>query len=303
MDKIAAPGYPLHITRSLLAAEKECARSGATTGCEAAVMRLAEAIIYYVGAVAVGQYSQALFTQGIEPDPTLSRSLRSLRRLLPGQWLGWASRGLRVVHDEQVVGLARWYSGEKGVDVTSAYEALRRAMVEYLAYTGEYGPRSAVSPRLLLELIDQFRIRRGKMPGDALPPDLQAEVSAALLSGLRAMLLNAAFLSEYPLYAPQQRRLLMGAKATTPMPPMTAPTDTTATILLYPPGEIPDYTKRPNLQAEQIPLFPLDPLLVYIHCDRCDRYLIAALKEVVANAPSYVGIDPDCGHGLAKGEM
>ncbi len=259
-------------------------------------MRLAEAIIYYVGAMAVGQYSQALFTQGIAADPTLSRSLRSLRRVLPGQWLGWASRGLSVVPDGQVVGLDRWYSGEKGEELASAYEALRSAMVEHLAYTGEYGPRSAVSPRLLLELIDQFCIRRGKMPDDALPPDLQTEVSAALFSGLRGMLLNAGFLSEYPLYAPQQRHFLMGAKATTPMPPISAPTDTTATILLYPPGEMPDYTKRPNLQAERIPLFPLDPLLVYVRCDQCDRYRIAALKEVVVNAPSYVGLDPDCGH-------
>jgi hypothetical protein len=146
--------------------------------------------------------------------------------------------------------------------------------------------------------VDQYRIRRSKLSPGTLPADLERETASRLLAGLRELIAMASFLSEYPLYAPQQRQLLMGAKPTTPMPPMSAPTDTTATILLYPPGEAPDYTKRPNLQAERVPLFPLDPLLSYLRCPECDRPVVAALRQVIAGAPTYLGLDPRCGHEI-----
>ncbi len=91
----------------------------------------------------------------------------------------------------------------------------------------------------------------------------------------------------------------MGATATMPMPPMTAPGDAEGSLLLYPPGEAPDYTKRPNLQNERMPLFPLDPLLVYARCDVCDTYRVGALREVVNGVPFYIGLGPECGHKLA----
>jgi hypothetical protein len=104
-------------------------------------------------------------------------------------------------------------------------------------------------------------------------------------------------MGEYPLYAPQQRQLLMGLSATAPMPPMTAP-DTEATILVYPPGEPPDYTKRPDLTAERLPLFPLDPLLAYLRCEQCGTHRMAALSEVAGGTPAYRGLDPECRHTL-----
>ena len=98
----------------------------------------------------------------------------------------------------------------------------------------------------------------------------------------------------------KQRQLLMGLKPTTPMPPISPPGDVAAaaTILLYPPGEAPDYTKRPSLQTEREPLFPLDPLLVYLWCSQCERNVVAALREVVANEPVYLSLDPECEHNI-----
>ena len=290
--------YPLHIQRALDAAELSCeGKDGAE--CHAAVLRLTDALIYYLGAVAVAQYGQAHITERAEADPTLNRSLRSLRRVLPGQWLGWAARGLQAVPAGTigtVEGVAEWYTEEQSGTMSGAYAALRGLMVEHLSYTGESGPRERVSPRHLLELIDQYRIRRSKTPTEALPPDFDVQVSGALLPGLRALIESADWLTAYQLYAPGQRQLLVGEKPVTPMPPVSAPADLPASLLLYPPGEEPDYTKRPDLQSERAPLFPLDPLLVYIHCPRCDRYRVAALQEVVQNQPAYLGLDPDCDH-------
>lgn len=290
-------GLPLLMAQAQQAAEKAC-NGGDTAECDGAVMRLADAVAYYVGAVAVAQYSQALYTEQIEADPTLNRSLRSLRRILPGQWLGWAARGLESTPDGPVAGLYNWYAKPQGGAISEAYAVLRRVMVGRLGYTGEYGERDEVSPRVLLEMIDQYRIRRGKASPDSLPPDIGGEVAGVLLTGIAEMLDEAEFLREYLLYAPQQRQLLMGLKATTPMPPMSAPGDATASILLYPPGEAPDYTKRPNLQAERVPLFPLDPLLIYTRCEECDRSVMGALREVVDGMPTWLGLDPRCGHSI-----
>ncbi len=300
MNANQSPLYPLPVSRALAVAEQaSAAAADDSTSYHAAVLRLADAIMYYLGAVAVGQYSQALYLGNAQVDPTLNRSLRNLRRLLPGQWLGWISRGLAATPNGPVEGLAAWYSGEQDRgELPKAYQAVQRIMADTLAYTGEYGPRDRVSPRLLLELIDQYRIRRSKTPSDTLSPDIDAQVSNALLSGLRALLASADFITRYPLYAPNQRQLLTGSKPTVPMPPISAPADSTATILIYPPGEAPDYTRRPDLQTERLPLFPLDPLLVYIHCPQCDRYRVAALREVVGGKPSYLGLDPDCGHTI-----
>ncbi len=300
MDKISDSHYPLPIARALQATEQNCSSSeDGAASCLAAVLRLADALTYYLGAVAVAQYSQSVYTGQIEADPALNRSLRSLRRVLPGQWLRWTADGLAAAPNGPVEGLAAWYFHEENGEIARAYKGLRQAMVGHLAYAGDYGPREKASPRHLLELIDQYRIRRGKVPPDTLPPDFDERVAEAILPGLRAALGSTDFLTEYQLYAPQQRQLLTGLKAATPMPPMSDPPDTAATILLYPPGEAPDYTKRPNPQAERLPLFPLDPLLVYLRCPQCALYRVAALQAMVAGAPHYVGLDPDCGHEIA----
>jgi hypothetical protein len=292
---------PLPIARGLLGAEEVCAQDSA--GCYGAIVRLVDSLTYYLGAVVVGQYSQGLYTGQIEPDATLNRSLRSLRRVLPGQWLGWAARGLEAAPNGPVEGLAGWYSGRQGGDIARSYEELRRAMVEQLGYTGEYSAREEVSPRILLEMIDHYRIRRSKVAAGDLPPDFEAQVGRILMGGLHTLVDSAGWMREYQLYAPQQRQLLMGPKPTVPMPPIPAPADTEATLLLYPLGEAPDYTKRPNLQAERLPLFPLDPLLVYLRCEQCGEYRVAALSEVAGGVPKYVGLDPECGHemGLVVG--
>src|ERR687887_228511 len=88
--------YPLPVTRWLEAAERSCA-AGEGVACHESAVGLADALAYYLGAVAVAQYSQALYRERIAPDPTLNRSLRNLRRVLPGQWLGWVSRALAAI--------------------------------------------------------------------------------------------------------------------------------------------------------------------------------------------------------------
>jgi hypothetical protein len=263
-------------------------------------MRLASALAYYTGAIAVAQYTQELLTGQVEPDPTLGRSLRSLRRVLLGQWLGWAARGLAAAPGGPVEGLAGWYDTRQAGDVADAYAGLLDPMRAHLAYNGDYGPQETASPRTLLELVDQYRIRRGKAPADALTPDFDRNVMDRLLPGLRAMVEGAAFLGEYDLYAPQQRQLLMGPKPTTPMPPIQAPAEAAeaATLLLYSPGEEPDYTRRPDPEKQRQPLFPLDPLLAYLPCPHCNRHRVAALQEVIAGTPHYVGLDPDCDHEI-----
>ncbi|MDQ6693320.1 MAG: hypothetical protein M3014_02730 [Chloroflexota bacterium] len=296
MYKKDAYPYPLPISRALEAAEKICVDDGSSQ-CHASVLRVADALTYYMGSVAVAHYSQAYYTGQIEVDPTLNRSLRSLRRLLPGQWLGWIARGLQAAPAGAVPGLADWYA-QVIPGAAPAYEELRRLMVERLSYTGEYGPRQSVSPRLLLEIIDQYRIRRARSEPGSEDAELDTAVSGVLLPGLREVIEAASFLVNYPLYAPQQRQLIMGLKAATPMPPMSSPGDADATLLLYPPGEEPDYTKRPNLQVERLPLFPLDPLLVYINCVQCGKYRVAALQGVSNDRPTYLGLDPDCGHSI-----
>jgi hypothetical protein len=293
---VAKEKYPLPISRWL-----EAARNGDDGRQHEAVMRLADVITFYLGAVAVGGYFQALYTGRIEADPTLARSLGSLKRVLPGQWLLWTARGLGATADDNAGGmeqLSAWYMRLQSGGVAEAYRGLREVMVERLGYSGEYGPRETVAPRVLLEMVDQYRIIRGKKLEGQASFGQDDEVAGLLLGGLEALLESSDFFTEYELYAPQQRQLLMGKKAVTPMPPMSAPGDAEASLLLYPPGEAPDYTKRPNLQNERAPLFPLDPLLIYGRCDICDVYRVGALRGVVDGVPSYVGLDPECGHNL-----
>src|SRR4029079_15480826 len=142
----------------------------------------------------------------------------------------------------------------------------RGVMVAELEYAGDYGPATEVSPRLFLELLDQYRIRLSKSSPEALSADQRLALGKIILSGLHALLESGRFLAEYRLYAPQQRKLLMGLEESTPMPPISAPEDAmeAATLLFYPPGALPDYTKRPGTQPDIVPLFPLDPLLAYL---------------------------------------
>jgi hypothetical protein len=296
--------YPLPIARALDAAEKTCAGEAAPDVCHEAVLGLASALACYLGAIAVAQYSQALYTDQVSPDPTLDRSLRSLRRILMGQWLLWAARGLAAIPQGSVEGLADWYATKQGGELAAAYQGLRTLMVEHLAYAGDYGPQETVSPRTLPEMVDQYRIRRSKTPAGTLPSDFDARVAERLLPGLRAAVQSGAVLKEYDLYAPQQRQLLMGLKPVTPMPPISAPPEAAAaaTLLLYPPGELPDYTKRPDFTKERLPLFPLDPLLTYLPCPHCNRHRILALHELTGGTAAYVGLDPDCGHRIGVRE-
>jgi hypothetical protein len=290
--------YPLPISRALKAAD-----SDAAPHTPHLVLHLADALTYYLGAVAVGQYSRATLTGEIEPDPTLNRSLRNLRRVLPGQWLLWIARSLEATPNAPVEGLAAWYNTRERGPVAEAYSTLLHTMREKLDYTGDYGDREQASPRDLLELIDQFRIRLGKVGEAALSPEDASVLSGAIVSGLRAAIESAPLLSAYQLYAPVERKLLMGLKPTTPMPPMSFPPfEEILTLLLYPPGDPPDYTKRPKLDQERMPLFPLDPLLSYLWCAACDTHRIFALRESQPPTFTYVGLDPDCGH-ISQGEV
>src|SRR5687768_6728189 len=270
--------YPLPISRALQAATEHSALPTSSGGLTLhSALQLADALTYYLGAIAVAQYSRATLTGAIEPDPTLSRSLRSLRRVLPGQWLLWAARGLAATPDGPVEGLAAWYDTRERGLVAEAYSALLHTMRERLTYTGDYGDREQASPRDLLELIDQFRIRLKKVGEDALSAEGTSAVSGVIVSGLRAAIDSAPFLSSYDLYASGERKLLMGLEPTTPMPPLATPPGASelATLLIFPPGEIPDYTKRPRLGEERQPLFPLDPLLAYLYCSTCDTHRVA----------------------------
>jgi hypothetical protein len=300
MDKATTPLLPLHIARALRAVES----SPSGSDQHARVVDLADGLLYYVGALAIAQYSQAVVLEQINADPTLNRSLRSLRRILPGQWLGWTARALEATPKGVVEGLSEWYSQDSSAALATSYEELRAIMVADLAYAGDFGSRTFVPPRSLLELLDQYRIRRDKTPSETLQGDLDERVVNALLPGLRSAIDGTSFLREYVLYAPGQRQLLMGIKATTPMPPMSAPADLvdTATILLYPPGTIPDFTKRPRRDDESGPLFPLDPLIVYIESKECDRFIMAALSRVENGRPVYKGLDPECKGEIKQGE-
>jgi hypothetical protein len=298
MDKATTPLLPLHIARALEAADS------AAPGRDHhdRVIELADNLLYYLGALAIAQYTQALVLEQISADPTLNRSLRNLRRILPGQWLGWTARALEATPKGIVEGLSQWYLREGATALTTAYEELRGIMVADLSYNGDFGPRTFVPPRLLLELVDQYRIRRDKASPEALEGavDLDERVANALLPGLHSTIDGAGFLREYVLYAPGQRRLLMGNKATTPMPPISAPIDLadTATVLLYPPGTLPDFTRRPLRDEERAPLFPLDHLIVYIESKESGRFVMAALNRVENGVPVYRGLDPEC-----KGEI
>jgi hypothetical protein len=298
MDKATTPLLPLHIARALGAADS------AAPGRDHhdRVIELADNLLYYLGALAIAQYTQALVLEQISADPTLNRSLRNLRRILPGQWLGWTARALEATPKGIVEGLSQWYLREGATALTTAYEELRGIMVADLSYNGDFGPRTFVPPRLLLELEDQYRIRRDKTSPEALEGavDLDERVANALLPGLHSTIDGAGFLRDYVLYAPGQRRLLMGNKATTPMPPISAPNDLadTATVLLYPPGTLPDFTRRPLRDEEREPLFPLDPLIVYIESKESGRFVMAALNRVENGMPVYRGLDPEC-----KGEI
>jgi hypothetical protein len=300
MDKASTPLLPLHIARALRAVDK------ATQGTEqhARVLELADGLLYYLGALAIGQYSQAVVLEQINADPALNRSLRSLRRLLPGQWLGWTAKGLEATPNGVVEGLSEWYLHESMPELAKAYTELLSITVVDLTYTGDFGERTFVPPRALLELVDQYRIRRGKVSPEALPGDLDERVAGALLPGLRAAISRARFLEDYVLYAPAQRQLLMGVKAATPMPPMSAPADLldAASILLYPQSSVPDFTKRPSGDEENRPLFPLDPLIVYIESKECDRFVMAALSGVGGGKPVYKGLDAECKGEIKQGE-
>src|SRR3954447_19759089 len=132
--------YSLPISRGLVAAEQACF-SGEGGECHAAAFRLADAVAYYLGAVAVAQYWQGQYEGTSEADPALNRSLRSLRRVLPGQWLGWTAKALATAPKGPVEGFAEWYTEEQEDVVAAAYTDLLRVMVEQLGYAGDYGPR------------------------------------------------------------------------------------------------------------------------------------------------------------------
>ena len=118
MDKATTPLLPLHIARALRAVDK------ATQGTEqhARVLELADGLLYYLGALAIGQYSQAVVLEQINADPALNRSLKEPATHFAGQWLGWTAKGLEATPNGVVKGLSEWYLHESMPELVMAYD-------------------------------------------------------------------------------------------------------------------------------------------------------------------------------------
>jgi hypothetical protein len=253
----------------------------------------AEWMTCYLAAVAISAYEQHV-AEGGAPDPALNRSLRSLRRVTFGQWLGWARSALAAVPKEAalVPGLRAAYEDTETGMMLMGYEGLRGLMVVQLGYTGEYGHREAVSPRLLLELINQYQLRLATHPP---PPEAGFEEMAAvsvLGPGVRAVYSRMALLAPYPLLAlvrtPQGVEALrlqgLGASA--------------SSVELEPGAEPPGSLLLAT--PEEMPALVLDPWLIYAECRQCGTAQVAAFAGQEAGARRYRGLD--CEHRWTQDE-
>jgi hypothetical protein len=250
-----------------------------------ALLALAETLTDLLGGMAIAAYTQ----RGATADPTLNRSLRNLRRPTLGQWLGWVRGALAAVppDDAPVPGLAAAYEATDTNLLLLGYEGLRGQMVVYLGYSGDYGQQEAASPRLLLELINQYQLRLATHPPD---PDSGWDpmgIVTVLAPGLRSALSRFAMLADYPLLglvrdtAGQVEVLrLMGMGATESSVELEPDVEPPGTLLLADPDEL--------------PMLVLDPWLVFNRCPECGNVQVAAFAGQEGPQAQYHGLD--CGH-------
>jgi hypothetical protein len=250
-----------------------------------ALLVMAETLAAVLGGIAVAAYQG----RAAQPDPALNRSLRTLRHVTLGQWLGWVRAALAAVPaaEAPIPGLAATYEALEDNLLLFGYEGLRGQMVVYLGGAGDYGPREAASTRLLLELINQYQLRLAKHPP---APDSGWDpmgIVTVLAPGLRAALSRLARLADYPLLGlvrdtggQVQVLRLMGFTAeesSVELDPEAAPP---GTLLLADPDEM--------------PMLVLDPWLIFARCPECGNTQVAALAGQRDGGTDYFGLD--CGH-------
>ncbi|HMA37851.1 MAG TPA: hypothetical protein VKY74_25595 [Chloroflexia bacterium] len=253
----------------------------------------AETLAFYLAAVAISAYEQSQ-AEGGPPDPTLNRSLRNLRRLTFGQWLGWVRTALGAVPSAQalVPGLQAAYETPDSGMTLFGYETLRGLMVVGLGYTGEYGAREVASPRLLLEMINQYQLRRATHPPapDAGFDDMA--VVTALAPGLRAAYSRVALLAAYPLLG-----LVRTAAGATEVVRLAGLGITASTVELEPEVAAPGTLLLAN--PDELPMLVLDPWLIYAECTQCGQVQIAAFAGQAGVTLRYHGLE--CEHNWARG--
>ncbi len=254
---------------------------------------LAETLVDYVAAIALAAYA-ADQAAGAPPDPTLNRSLRSLRRPTFGQWLGWAAAGLVAVPPEgaPVPGLAAAYETPHADLMLTAYEGLRGIMVVQLDYTGEYGAREAVSPRLLLELLNQYQLRLARHPPAPAVGFDEMAVIAVLGPGLRTVLGHLAVLAAYPLLA-----LARGEAGAIEVLRLQGLDVVEAAVELEP-GAAPPGTLL-LADAEDQPMLVLDPWMIFAACPECGQVQVAVFAGREGDVLQYHGLE--CEHTWTQG--
>jgi len=252
----------------------------------------AEWLAYYLGAVAIAVYEQ-LRAAGGSAAPTLDRSLRNLRRPTYGQWLGWVRGALGALPAEHdlLPGLQPAYEDADRGMLLLGYEGLRAIMVVLLGYTGEYGAREAASPRLLLELINQYQLRRVK---HTLPPDSgfdEMAVVSVLAPGLRACYGRLGLLAAYPLLG------LLQTPDGVEVVRLQGLSVTASSVELEPDSSPPGTLLLAN--REELPVLVLDPWLIYAACPECGTIQIAAFAGQEGAARRYHGLE--CEHTWERG--
>jgi hypothetical protein len=250
-----------------------------------ALLALAETLTRLLGGIAVAAYTQ----RGATADPTLNRSLRSTRRLTWGQWLGWVRGALAAVPDADapVSGLAAAYEATDTNLLLLGYEGLRGQMVVYLGYTGDYGHEEAASPRLLLELINQYQLRLSTHPP---PPDSGWDpmgIVTVLAPGLRAALGRFPMLADYPLLG-----LVRDADGQVQVLRLTGFSATESSVEMEPDVEPPGTLLLAD--PDDLPMLVLDPWLVFARCPECENVQVAAFAGQEGAQMRYQGLD--CGH-------
>ncbi len=252
----------------------------------------AETLAYYLGAVAISAYEQYQ-AEGGTPDPALNRSLRNLRRPTFGQWLGWVRAALAAVPAGEALlpGLAAAYETPDNGMLLLGYEGLRQMMVVQLGYTGEYGVRDAASPRLLLELINQYQLRRANHP---LPADSGFDEMGAvsvMAPGLRAALGRLALLAAYPLLGlvrtPGGTSEVLRLQGLSPQP---------GSVELDPAAAAPGTLLLAN--PDELPMLVLDPWLIYVECPQCGQVQVAAFQRREGETFHYRGLE--CEHAWGQ---
>ncbi len=250
-----------------------------------ALLVLAETLTYVLGGIAIAAYTG----RGATADPTLNRSLRNLRRPTFGQWLGWVRGGLAAVPaaEAPLPGLAAAYEATDTNLLLLGYEGLRGQMVVYQDYQGDYKHEEAASTRLLLELINQYKLRLTTHPP---PPDSGWDpmgIVTVLAPGLRAALGRVLMLADYPLLglvrdADGQITVLRlsGFSVTESTVEMEADVEPPGTLLLA--------------DADELPMLVLDPWLVFTRCPECGDVQVAAFQGQEDAGTHYRGLD--CGH-------